>query len=284
MATNSKIGWTDDTVNFWWGCVEAGPECDHCYARTLDKMRGPGFDDGKTHWGSDAPRWIRTEKALLELAKLSRMAEKEQRNRRVFINSMSDIFEKRDDLIEPRKALFDAIPDHPMLRFLLLTKRPRNIEEMIPDDWKEKGIPGNVALGTTIGVSSMVRARGGNLLNVALKYKSPTIFFSIEPMLENITIPLFNMIAQIPPAMARERLWLLVGGESGADARVFDAGAASRMCRLAEMTGINFFMKQLGSVYTYGGEKSKFTPRDARSKMEEFPEDLQVQQIPTALR
>ncbi len=28
----TKIEWTDFTVNFWEGCQNVGPGCDHCYA------------------------------------------------------------------------------------------------------------------------------------------------------------------------------------------------------------------------------------------------------------
>ncbi len=52
MAIESEISWTHDSANLWWGCVEAGPGCDGCYARTWDGFRGGGV----SHWGNDAPR------------------------------------------------------------------------------------------------------------------------------------------------------------------------------------------------------------------------------------
>jgi protein gp37 len=30
MAENSKIGWTDRTHNFWYGCYTVSEECSHC--------------------------------------------------------------------------------------------------------------------------------------------------------------------------------------------------------------------------------------------------------------
>lgn len=45
MAEETGIAWTDSTFNAWWGCVKVGPECEHCYAETLDLSTG-GLDGG----------------------------------------------------------------------------------------------------------------------------------------------------------------------------------------------------------------------------------------------
>lgn len=284
MAQNSKIGWTDDTCNFWWGCSEAGPECDNCYARELDKMRGPIFDNGNTHWGHDAPRWIRTEAALKELNRSSRLAEKEGRVRRVFINSMSDLFEKRADLDAPRAALWEAIPKHPMLRFLLLTKRPANIigGETVPMSWFHKvgGFPKNVAIGTTVGNKRAVDVRARQLLN--LNAYAHTLFFSVEPMLEPLTMEFYNLVSGLSPEF-KKSLWVLIGGESGPKARLFDADAAEKLVEVCQFGGLHPFVKQLGSQFTYKGETSDFTPRDPRHDIETFPLALRVREFPPTL-
>ena len=44
MAEETGIAWTDSTFNAWWGCVKVGPECEHCYAETLD------LSTGGNHW------------------------------------------------------------------------------------------------------------------------------------------------------------------------------------------------------------------------------------------
>lgn len=50
MAETSAIGWTDSTVNFWWGCTKVGPGCDFCYAETWAKRTGGEL------WGQGVPR------------------------------------------------------------------------------------------------------------------------------------------------------------------------------------------------------------------------------------
>jgi protein gp37 len=281
MAQNSNISWTDDTCNFWFGCTEAGAECDNCYAREIDKRYGPTLDkvNKTTHWGHDAPRWIRTEAALRDLERSSRIAEKEGRPRRVFINSMSDLFEKRDDLDAPRAALWEAIPKHPMLRFLLLTKRPANItHQTVPESWFHKvgGFPKNVAIGTTVGNKRAVTARAAQLLNLGAY--AHTLFFSVEPMLEPLTMEFYNLVSGLSPEM-KKNLWVLIGGESGSNAREFDINAAINLVDVCEFGGLHPFVKQLGSRIP--GEP--FTPRDARTDIETFPLALRVRKYPPAL-
>ena len=44
MAEDSKIGWTDHTQNFWWGCNKVSEECRFCYIATI--MRRGGYGGG----------------------------------------------------------------------------------------------------------------------------------------------------------------------------------------------------------------------------------------------
>jgi protein gp37 len=280
MATDSKIGWTDDTRNLWWGCTEAGPECDHCYARELDSMRGPLFDDGKVHWGPEKHRWIRIERAMLEIAKSERDAISQKRNRRVFINSMSDIFEDDDRLIDPRRQFLDSVEAFPHLRFLLLTKRPRRIKKEVPIDWLADRAPENVAFGTTVGTAkSMARA------NYLFEVESSCVFLSIEPLLESIADPLEAYMEHLTPDM-RKKMWFLIGGESGSEARRFDIEWAREIAEIACKYGVPIFMKQLGSYWhdsKTGAGLSKREPRNHYTDMSDFPRELRVQDFHPAV-
>src|SRR5438477_1961114 len=83
MSLNSGIEWTDATWNPVRGCVKISPGCKHCYAETFaERFRGvighpyeQGFD------------------LRLVPAKLSETAKWANTNR-VFVNSMSDLFQK----------------------------------------------------------------------------------------------------------------------------------------------------------------------------------------------
>src|SRR5206468_2832423 len=81
MATNSHIEWTDMTWNPVTGCTKVSPGCKHCYAETMAKrlkaMDSPRYAAGFT---------LTLQPDLLELPLRWRTP------RRVFVNSMSDLF------------------------------------------------------------------------------------------------------------------------------------------------------------------------------------------------
>jgi protein gp37 len=99
MAENTAIEWADDTVGFWWGCTEHGPECAHCYARDGYPVAVAESQAGQRLWASnrengDPPAVrMKVESAHDTMYRLNRKAEKEGRRRIVFINSQADTFE-----------------------------------------------------------------------------------------------------------------------------------------------------------------------------------------------
>jgi len=60
MGEQSKISWTDSTVNFWSGCTKVSAGCHSCYAEALSN-RGLTDSKGKLtigKWGKGAPRQL----------------------------------------------------------------------------------------------------------------------------------------------------------------------------------------------------------------------------------
>ena len=154
MVENSKIEWCDHTVNLWWGCSKVHTGCKNCYAEKLSRR----FDIDE-YWGDNRPR-KHIKSAFSDLNKYQKQAEKLGIKYKIFIGSMMDIFEESKQLINPtdefkdtgdlRIELFSRInmDCYNNLIFLFLTKRPRNIWQMIPDNWGH-GIE-NVWFGTSI--------------------------------------------------------------------------------------------------------------------------------------
>ena len=73
MGEQSKIAWTDSTLNFWSGCTKVSAGCANCYAETLSN-RGLTDSNGKLtigQWGKGAPRKLH-ESAFKLAAKLNR--------------------------------------------------------------------------------------------------------------------------------------------------------------------------------------------------------------------
>lgn len=211
MAETSNIAWTDATVNFWIGCTEAGPGCDFCYARELDRRYQFGespmtADQNRSikrapHWGIGAPRYFpNPDKKLAEVARWNRKAEAAGKVVKVFCNSLSDIFD--NEVRAPqREVAFTAWRNSPWLRWIVLTKRVPNIEKMLPSDWGA-GYP-NVGLVATTVTQDEFDRDAPRLLKIPAAWHG----FSMEPQLEEITLP--GWLTDHPGS-----LWFITGGES----------------------------------------------------------------------
>jgi len=199
MAKNSRIEWTHHTFNPWWGCAKVSPACTHCYAEAWAKRTGSKV------WGSSAPRRFFTDRHWREPLAWNQDAEKSRERRRVFCASMADVFERRAELKGSRARLWQLIQKTPWLDWLLLTKRPQNIESMIPwgpDEW-----PQNIWLGTTVENQHWAEKRLPDLA----KHPAKVRFLSCEPLLGEI---------DLLPWMRKGVLdWVIAGGESGPHSR-----------------------------------------------------------------
>lgn len=187
MAQNSKIEWTEHTANLWHGCTKVHEGCDNCYAETLAKRWGNDI------WGNNKPR-KEIKSFFNDLDKYQKLALEANERHRVFVGSMMDIFEKPMLLINSkgeeisyttediRNTFFMRIMGgrYPNLIFLLLTKRPSNINKYIPESWKETP-PENVWFGT----SPVNQETADKLIPQLLEVKGNK-FLSIEPMLDEI--------------------------------------------------------------------------------------------------
>ena len=217
MAQDTKISWAKHTANLWWGCTKVHEGCDFCYAETLSKRFGDDI------WGVDKPR-KQINSVWSDLDKFQRLAKEAQVIHRVFVGSMMDIFEKPMPLINSkgestgldtgvlRNKLFNfVIPASPNLMFLLLTKRPSNINKYIPESWKTNP-PSNVMFGT----SPVNQSTADTLIPQLLEVKGRK-FLSIEPQLGPIRLKGIKYVGDV-----RKQIdWVINGGESGNSKRVF---------------------------------------------------------------
>jgi protein gp37 len=228
MAENSGIGWTDHTMNFWWGCHKVSAECQHCYIDGLMKLAGRQPFNGPMR----TVDWSKP-------AKWNRQAAKAGRRLRIFTCSMSDFFHEGADQWRPEA--WQIIRDCPNLDWLVLTKRPERVRERLPDDWGDGYL--NVWLGVTCGARS-------SLHRVELLQRLPAQlrFISAEPLLESI---------DFRPHLDGSIHWIITGCEQAAKTKrramemdwVRDIDA---QCREA---GIAHFFKQryAGTKITHDG-------------------------------
>lgn len=254
MAKNSKIEWTHHTANLWWGCTKVHIGCKNCYALNLSHRWGHNI------WGDNKPRRL-IKSFWKDIAKYQKEAAAAKEIHKVFVGSMMDIFEKPMPLVDHngipysenekfwntgqlRDEFFNKIvPECPNLVFLLLTKRPSNINEYIPLSWKNTP-PSNVMFGT-----SPVNQITAYELIIELSKVNGKKFISVEPQIDKI-----DLMAKVDDSNDTVLLdlvdWVINGGESGHGKRPFNCDWARIIRDDCIKKGIPFFFKQIDKIQT----------------------------------
>lgn len=290
MGEGTKISWATNTFNPWWGCVEVSPACDSCYARSLSERWG--FDI----WGKDKPRRFFGEKHWKEPVKWNERAKASGVRERVFCASMADVFEKRSDLDPWRTKLWDLIEKTPWLDWMLLTKRHLAIESMLPPEWIQ-----NPRANVWLGVTAENQRRAEERIPALLDVPAVVHWISAEPLLGPIDFsPWFvgahrsvtdNRLDAPDGAVvgSEERIgdewlrrvgisWVIVGGESGHEARRMDPAWAKDILDQCRRRGVAYFFKQKGEVLS----RELGCHDKAGKDPSEWPSEFRVQEWPVS--
>lgn len=250
MGTDTLIEWAHHTFNPWIGCSKVSPGCAHCYAEQLMDHRM-----GKAKWGEHGTRVRTSESNWKEPLKWNRKAAAQGIRHRVFCASLADVFEVNLQVRDWRNDLFDLIEATPHLDWLLLTKRPKFILDLLPGRWHQKGIPANVWIGTSIENQEQADKRVPELLQVPAAVR----FLSCEPLLGPVDIAKYLVPRQrpnpdgyggdIPVGWTTDLTtiyWVIAGGESGPQARPMHPDWARSLRDQCHAAGVPFLMKQWG--------------------------------------
>jgi protein gp37 len=138
------------------------------------------------------------------------------------------------------KFFNEIVPNSPNLMFLLLTKRPSNINKYIPDSWKVNP-PTNVMFGT----SPVSQKTANDLIPQLAKVKGKR-FVSIEPQLEKIDLTINSKDTGLPLITSLD--WIINGGESGHHKRPFDADWGRKLRDDSKAYSVPFFFKQIDKI------------------------------------
>lgn len=219
------------TRNLVWGCIKVSEGCKYCYAETFAQRLGLDL------WGPHATRRTFGDSYWSEPRQWNVLAARDGYRRNVFCSSMADTFEDHPVLEQERqRRLWPLIAETPWLNWLLLTKRPEQMLRMAP--WRDTW-PDNVWAMTSVENQQRVRERVPLLLSV------PAVVcgLSVEPQLErNDLSPWLDGLH-----------WVIVGGESGPNARPFHPDWARHLHAQYAEAGVCFFFKQHGGVYHSAG-------------------------------
>lgn len=211
----TKIEWTERTWNPVTGCTKQSEGCAHCYAEVMSRrlcaMGNPKYANGfksTTHL-----------EALKEPFNWKKPST-------IFVCSMSDLFHK-DVPFEFIDRVFRVIEETPQHNYQILTKRAERMAEY----FETRNIPHNAWIGVTVE-NRETKSRIDHIRHLDATVK----FLSCEPLLgdlEELNLDGIN--------------WIIVGGESGSQARPMKEEWVLNIKRQADANNIPFFFKQWGT-------------------------------------
>ena len=248
MGDKTGIEWTEATWNPTVGCARVSPGCDNCYAerQSATRLRRVPAYQGLTVDG----KWTGEFRQLPDRLE---QPLRWRRPRKIFVNSMSDLFAPEMDSLYIARvfAVMSLAPQH---TFQVLTKRPKGMAGLLADPegdfrykvslarkqlMKGKELPPpppwpypNVWLGTSIETQAY-GFRAGYLLETPAAVR----FVSAEPLLGPL---------DLAPWLTEGIDWVIVGGESGPAARPMHPEWALGLRDQCQATGVAFLFKQWG--------------------------------------
>lgn len=223
MGVTSQIEWTDATWNPWTGCTKISPACDHCYM--FRDMYRFGKDGRVVAKSSPTTFFLPNSKNRDGSFKIPSGA-------KVFTCSWSDWFHKLAD--EWRSLAWAIVRGRSDVTFQIVTKRTNRIDRCLPDDW-DIGYE-NVWLIATAENQAWLNKRWAELAVIPAVVRG----LSIEPLLGPIDLrPIIARTGVIPH-------WVIVGGESGPQARPMELAWVRDLRNQCFEIGIPFFFKQWG--------------------------------------
>ena len=218
MADRSGIEWTDATWNPVTGCSKITRGCENCYAaRFAERWRGvkghpyeQGFDLRIWPERLDQPaRW--------------------RKPRKIFVNSMSDLFHKRI----PRQfidKIFEQMEAEDRHIYQVLTKRSSLMRGYLRRRYAHGRAPEHIWCGVSVE-DSKGKTRIGHLQATPAAVR----FLSIEPLLGPVGEIDLDGIS-----------WVIVGGESGPNARSLREEWVLDIRDQCARDNVPFFFKQWG--------------------------------------
>ena len=221
MGAKSKIEWTDATWNPVRGCTKISPGCQHCYAETFAE-RFRGISGHAFEYGFD----------LRLVPEKLNMPTRWTRPRRIFVNSMSDLFHEKvpDEFIESVCRIMLQANWH---TYQVLTKRSERMLDLLKGKLKAAAEATHIWWGVSVENRRHGIPRIGHLRRATVQIR----FLSIEPLLEDLGELSLDDVH-----------WVIVGGESGHKARPMQVDWVRSIQRQCESAGVPFFFKQWGGV------------------------------------
>jgi protein gp37 len=221
------------------------PGCTNCYAmRMAARLDAMGMKKYRGLTRKSGRRAVWTGKVRLDHEALD-VPTKWKRSRRIFVNSMSDLFHTAvpAEFVAAVWAVMQKTPQH---TYQVLTKRPDRMAEITAS----LPVLKNVWLGASVESADYL-----DRIDELRKVRATVRFISFEPLLGSVATA--NLVGIH---------WAIVGGESGPRSRPMLEQWVDEIEAACRDSGTAFFFKQ------WGGVRKKTTGRQYRDQtFDEMP-------------
>lgn len=213
--------------NPWRGCHRTSEGCRYCYIHQGDRKRG-----------MDTAAIVKTDAFSAPVKRLKSGAYKMKPGQTVFLCFSSDFL--LEDADPWRTECWDMIRERQDLHFLFLTKRIERFLDCVPADWGE-GYD-NLTVGCTVENQARADERLKIFCDLPIKHKN----IILQPMLEDM---------DITPYLSGGIELVVVGGESGRDARPLDYAWVLHVRDQCARHGVHFQFRQCGTHFIKDGKQ-----------------------------
>ena len=316
MSEQTKIAWCDSTVNFWEGCTKVSSGCANCYAESRDKrftggkLWGKGATRRKSKsavknalafnrkpWICDVCGEAFTNEQVPPACQSGEVKTvcpecgmySSVHRRRIFSLSLGDWLD--DEVpIEWLAEMLDTIRQCDQVTWILCSKRWENWNKQIYaaidnsktawwlQCWDEgTKIPSNIIGLCSVENQEAADKRIPQFLTVPLACRG----LSMEPLLGPVELLSSRCLHGdgFETPLGVKISWLIVGGESGPNARPCNVDWIRLLVQQGKAAGVATFVKQLGAKVTDAhGWWDLNHPKGCDQA--EWPADLRVQEFP----
>ena len=228
---------------------------------------------GRAVWGNgaDSTRVRTSPEYWRKLLVWNEKAKKTGIRKRIFVASLADVFENRQELVTWRRDMLRLLEKVTSLQILMLTKRIGLVESLTYEalgvsaaEWFEANP--HVALGTSIEDQHWADIRIPLLGQIPASMR----FLSVEPMIGPVDVSAYGGMFD----------WLIIGGESGREGpkhkiRKMERNDAERLISQGREMGVAVYFKQTGTVLA---REMKLSGKG--EDWDELPESLRVREWP----